>query len=286
MKTFFAIFVFVAFIWSCANTNLFSPNENEKNQQNLDGPSGNTVIEMQITGGFAGVNQQLLVDANRFVQFIDRRGQTGQIETVLSIEELNRLIALFIEKDFLHLHPQYFAPNVADAFNYRLIFHYNGARKQVDTDYLAAPPELRIIVDNLLNLTRPLNGLSLEFKTSAEQLRHGDQITLTLTATNRSDAPLTLQTGGQKFDFFAASIGTLSSRISSQSLLWNWANDKAFIAIVISETLQPGESRTYSAEWDGRSNKGDLLEGEFWLGGQLVARPGGYSALRRVVITK
>jgi hypothetical protein len=279
-------FIFAA-MWSCTNANLFSPNANEKTTGALDGPSGNTVIELQIGGGFAGVNQQLLIDANRYVQFIDRNGQAGQIETVLATEELNRLITLFVEQDFVHLESQYFDGRIADAFIYRTIYRYSGANKQVDTDYFAAPSELKIILDNLLKLTQSLDGLALEFTTSADQLRHGEKITLTLKATNRSVVPLTLQTGGQRFDFFATVPGKAgANRAAAESLVWNWAYDKAFIAIVISETLQPGESRTYSEEWDGRSNKGDLLAGEFWLGGRLVAQPGGYSALRRVIITK
>jgi len=289
MKKYPFLLLIAAFVWSCSNTTLFSPNEDEKNLQNLDGPSGQTIVEMQITGGFAGVEQQLLVDANRFVQFIDRRGQSGQIETVLTTEELNRLITVFVEKDFVHMKPQYIDPNVADAFNYRLIYRYGGANKQVETDYFGAPAELRAIVDHLLNLTKPLGGLALEFKTSAEQLKHGEKITLTLTATNRSAAPILLAfNSGQKYDFFAAppAAAGLINRVSAQSQVWNWANDKAFILVLSNETLQPGESRTYTAEWDGRNNKGELLEGEFAVGSRLVAQPGGYSALRKVVVTK
>jgi hypothetical protein len=267
---------------------MFTPNNDEKNQQNLDGPSGQTVVEMQITGGFAGVNQQLLIDANRYVQFIDNRGQSGQIETVLSTEEFNRLITVFVEQDFLHMESQYIDANVADAFLYRIVYRYSGASKQVETDYFGASPELRIIVDNLLNLTKPLGGLALEFKTSSEQLRHGEKITLTLTATNQNITPLTLlRRDGQEFDFFVTAVAAFAnSRASTQALQWNWANEKAFITVVTSETLQPGETRTYSAEWDGRNNQGDLLEGEFMVGARLVAQPGGYSPLRRVVVMK
>jgi len=287
MKNLIRLFFVAALFIGCNDASLFSPNNEEKLDSKLDGPSGQTIIEMQITGGFAGVNQQLLIDANRFVQFIDRRAPGGQIETVLTTEELNRLLKVFVEKDFVHMKPQYFDPNVADAFNYRVIYRYSGANKQVDTDYFGAPAELRVIVDHLLNLTKPLGGLTLEFKTSADQLRHGEKLTLALTATNRSATPITLQTGGQKYDFFAVAtaVAGLTSRVAAQSLLWNWAYDKAFIAIVIEETLQPGESRTHTAEWDGRSNQGELLEGEFMLGARLVAQPGGYSALRKVVVT-
>jgi len=290
MKNFILLLLTIAasFI-GCNNASLFSPTADAKLDGKLDGPSGQTIIEMQITGGFAGVSQQLLVDANRFVQFIDRRGQSGQIETVLTTEELNRLITVFVENDFIHLKPRYIDPNVADAFNYRLIYRYGGANKQVDTDYFGAPAELRVIVDHLLNLTKPLGGLALEFKTSAEQLKHGEKLTLTLVATNRGAAPILLAfNSGQKYDFFTVSTSAagLTNRVSAQSLLWNWANDKAFILVLSNETLQPGESRTYTAEWDGRNNKGELLEGEFALGSRLVAQPGGYSALRKVVVTK
>lgn len=288
MKKYSFILLIAAFFCSCNNTNLFSPNNDEKVQQNLDGPSGQTIIEMQITGGLAGVNQELLIDANRFVQFNDRRFPSGQIETVLTTEELNRLLKVFVEKDFVHLKPQYIDPNVADAFNYRVIYRYSGANKQVDTDYFGAPAELRVIVEQLLNLTKPLGGLTLEFKTSAEQLRHGEKLALTLTVANRSAAPITLAySSGQRYDFFAAAVGNSATyRISAQSQLWNWANDKAFIAVLMDETLQSGESRKFTAEWDGRNNRGELLEGEFALGARLVSQPGGYSATQRIVITK
>lgn len=288
MRKYSFILLLAAFVWSCNHSNLFSPNEDEKIQQNLDGPSGQTVIEMQITGGFAGVNQQLLIDANRFVQFLDHRGQSREIETVLSTEEFNRLITVFVEQDFLHMQSESIDPNVADAFLYRINYRYNGANKQVDTDYFGAPAELRIVVDNLLNLTKPLDGLALEFKTSAAQLRHGETLTLTLTATNHNTTPLRLlHANGQKYDFFVtAAAAFASNRASVQALQWNWAKDKYFAAVVIDETLQPGESRMYSAEWDGRSNQGDLLEGEFMVGARLVAQPGGYAALQKIVVKK
>lgn len=289
MKKYSFILLIAAVVWSCSNANLFSPNENAPQQQKLDGPSGQTIIEMQVTGGFAGVDQQLLIDANRFVQFVDRRFASGAIETVLTTEELNRLLTVFVEKDFVHMKPQYIDPQVADAFYYRIVYRYGGANKQVDTDYFGAPAELRVIVDHLLNLTKPLGGLALEFKTSAEQLQHGEKLTLTLTATNRSAAPIVLNySSGQKYDFFAAAatVAGANHRVGAPALLWNWAYDRAFTLILGNETLPPGETRTFTAEWDGRNNKGEWLEGEFALGARLVSQPGGYSMLRKVVVTK
>ncbi|MGH7601574.1 MAG: BsuPI-related putative proteinase inhibitor [bacterium] len=285
MKLSLLLVLSAAFVWSCDRANLFSPTSDEKNQNLVDEPSGQTVIEMQVTGGFAGVNEQLLIDANRFVRFSD---QSGQIETTLSTEEHSRLIALFIEKDFMHLNASYVDARIADAFQFRVVFRYSGSAKEVATDYFTAPAELKTLVDNLRGLIEGLRrqSLTLEIKTSAETLRHGETLTLTLTATNRHDAPITLQTGGQKFDFFALPGGVVTAPTRSSSVIWNWAHDKAFIAIVEAITFQPGESRTYTVEWDGRNNNGDLLEGEFWLGARLVACPGGYSPLRPVMVTK
>jgi hypothetical protein len=275
-----------AVVWSCDHASLFSPTPEEKNQLLVDEPSGQNVIEMYVTGGFAGVNEQLLIDANRFVRFID---QNGQIETALSAEIHSRLVALFVEKDFLHLKSSYVDGRIADAFHFRLVFRYSGSEKEVATDYFTAPLELKTLVDNLRNVIESLRrqSLTLEFKTSAEMLRHGEKLTLTLTATNRNASPVTLQTGGQKFDFFAMPGGAaVTAPTRSSSVLWNWAHGKFFIAIVETTTFQPGESRTYTVEWDGRNNNGDVLEGEFWLGARLVARPGGYSPLRRVTVMK
>lgn len=284
MKLSLLLILSAAFVWSCDHASLFSPSQDEKNQTLIDEPSGQTVIEMQVAGGIAGVNEQLLIDANRFVRFSD---QSGQIETVLSAEEHRRLVALFIEKDFLHLNSSYVDARIADAFYYRVIFRYSSSEKEVTTDYFTAPPELKTLVDNLRDLIEGLRrqSLTLELKPSAETLRHGETLTLTLTATNRNDEPVTLQTGGQKFDFFAMPGGAITAPTRS-AFAWNWAHDKVFIAIVEATTFQPGESRTFTVEWDGRNNNGDWVEGEFWLGARLVARPGGYSPLQRVEVIK
>jgi len=279
----YLFFLMAALVWSCSNANLFSPNDDENNQKQLTAES---VIEMQISGGFAGVNQQLLVDPNGAVSYIDFA--YGQREIKLAAEEINRLVALFIEKDFLHMQPEYVDPRVADAFQYQLTFKHGGATKRVATDYLSAPAELKALVDALRLVVDALidKSLVLEFKTSHEILRPGEKMTLTLTATNRSNAPITIQfSSGQQHDFFASSQTTPLSKFPP-AFVWNWAHDKAFILIFGVETFQPGESRTYAVEWDGRSNKGEALAGEFWLGARLVAQPGGYSAWRRVTIAK
>lgn len=282
MKTSLSFLLIAALLSGCNHSNLFSPNDDEKNRE----AAGQITIAMHISGGFAGVSRQLLIDNKRYARYADVQAPLRQIEVALAAEEYNKLIALFIEKDFLHMRPSYIDSRVADAFLYRILFRHGGAEKQVETDYISAPTDLRILVDKLLGVAETLknHSLSLEFKTSAETLRHGEKLTLTLVAANRGTSPLALEFRGQVFDFFATTPAAIVNSFPPTSFLWSWAYDKVFIQLVWSETLQPGESRAYSAEWDGRSNKGELLAGEFLLGARLASYPGGYTQLRRVVV--
>jgi hypothetical protein len=285
MKAFRLFFLIAAFLAGCSNSNLFAPTESEKNTDPFRGPSGQSTFEVQITGGVAGVSQQLVIDANRHVRYTDVHPQQ-QLETVIAAEEYNQLVTLFVEKDFLHMQSTYINAEVVDAFLYRILFRYGGVEKQVETDYFGAPPELRVLVDQLIRVIDTLlnKSLALKFKTSADTLRHGEKLTMTLIATNRSSNTLTLHfRSGQFYDFFATPLTPVLA-IYPPPVSWNWAYDKAFIQILQTIPLQPNESLTYSAEWDGRSNKGDLLIGTFLLGGRLVSIPGGYTPMRSIVV--
>ena len=67
-------------------------------------------------------------------------------------------------------------------------------------------------------------------------------VALTLTVTNPSSAPLTLEfSSGQQFDFRV--------RRSDGTVVWLWSADKLFTAMLTSRSLAPGETATYSAVW-------------------------------------
>jgi hypothetical protein len=283
MKPKLLFFSLALLVGGCNNSHLFSPSEQENKLDPLDGPSATAIIEMQVTGGFAGVTQQLQIFTNRYTQYIDL-SQTSQLASALSNEEYGELVALFVEKDFLHMQPSYLDPNIADAFYYRLTFRYSGTTKQVETDYLSAPSALQNLVDRLREVSDWLShSLKLELRVSTDTLHHGETLVSSLNAVNQSANPITLQfRDGQTYDFFAAIPATKPA--FPPSLVWNWAHDQYFIQVLRSETLKGGETLTYSIEWDGRSNNGELLVGEFWLGARLVSLPGGYTTLRRVVV--
>lgn len=281
----------IAFVMSgCGRSNLFEATENRQTESVFK-PSGETAIAMEVTGGLAGIYQNLTIDANGYARFVDaQRG--GQVAAALTAEEFGSLVTLFVKNDFLHLNDRYIQENTADAFNYDVYFNFAGSSKRVITDNLEAPENLRAVIARLTEVAEKLsnNALTLTLDLDREILQTGESVTLTLTAANNASQPLSLNTGGQKFDFFAFPAAALTLAPQMQLRLpepaWHWSFDKAFIAIVENMTLAPGEALHYSVTWDGKGNNGERLEGAYFIGAQLVASPGGTTALRELRIIK
>lgn len=281
-----------AFVMSgCGRGNLFEATEN-KQTDSVFKPSGETAIAMEITGGLAGIYQNLTIDANGYARFVDAQRGGGQIAAALTAEEFGSLVALFLQNDFLHLNDRYVQENTADAFNYDVYFNFAGSSKRVITDNLEAPANLRAVIARLTEAAEKLSAsaLTLELALDRELLQAGESVTLTLTAANNTSQPLPLNTGGQKFDFFAFPAAALTLAPQMQLQLpepaWHWSFEKAFIAIVENTTLAPGEALQYSVTWDGKGNNGEQLEGAYFIGAQLVASPGGMTALRELRIQR
>lgn len=274
----------------CGRSNLFEATEN-KQTDSVFKPSGETAIAMEVTGGLAGIYQNLTIDANGYARYVDsQRG--GQVAAALTAEEFGSLVTLFLQNDFLHLNDRYVQENTADAFNYDVYFNFAGSSKRVITDNLEAPANLRAVIARLTEAAEKLSAsaLTLELVLDRELLQAGESVTLTLTAANNTSQPLPLNTGGQKFDFFAFPAAALTLAPQMQLQLpepaWRWSFERAFIAIVEKTTLAPGEALQYSVTWDGKGNNGEQLEGAYFIGAQLVASPGGMTALRELRIQR
>lgn len=280
-----------AFVMSgCGRSNLFEATEN-KQTDSVFKPSGETAIAMEVTGGLAGIYQNLTIDANGYARFVDaQRG--GQIAAALTAEEFGSLVTLLLQNDFLHLNDRYVQENTADAFNYDVYFNFAGSSKRVITDNLEAPASLRAVIARLTEVAEKLSAsaLTLELALDRELLQAGESVTLILIAANNTSQPLPLNTGGQKFDFFAFPAVALTLAPQMQLQLpepaWRWSFERAFIAIVENATLAPGEALQYSVTWDGKGNNGEQLEGAYFIGAQLVASPGGMTTLRELRIQR
>ncbi|MHB8758165.1 MAG: BsuPI-related putative proteinase inhibitor [Bacillota bacterium] len=124
-----------------------------------------------------------------------------------------------------------------------------------------------------------ISGLNVVFTKDKKAYNAGDTAKFTLTMTNKSTAPITLEfNSGNIFDFTVAQDG---------QTLWQWSHDKLFIMVQVPMTLAPGEVRTYDAEWDMKNNDGLAVDpGTYgvkgWIAGHLQGgtaipeAPGGF----------
>lgn len=253
----------------------------------LRGSNGDPVITMLVTGGIAGVNQQLVVDSNGFISFADGLLDSPRYTNYLTAAEYADLQAKFLNNDFFRLRESYTAADVADAFYYDLTFRSHGLSHRVVTDYLSAPSNLREIIDALNAIIDKLTraGLQLTITSSTTTLRHGQTVKLSLAVKNLAAGPLTLHfRSGRIFDFFAAAQSSLAPYQPAK--VWSWAHDKAFSLALEQITLAAGETRSYDVEWDGRDNAGQLLKGDFVVGAELASVPGGSTRLLPLRITE
>ncbi len=83
-----------------------------------------------------------------------------------------------------------------------------------------------------------------------------DAVRLTLHVTNRSAEPIQLEfTSGQRFDFQVARMD--NGAVGEP--LWTWSADKSFLQALSTETLAPGGSLRYSAEWPAGGVTGNFI---------------------------
>jgi len=242
--------------------------------------SSDNLLVVDINGGIAGVVQRLAVSENGLASFVDYSRANAKWVVELSAAELNGLVELMLDNNFLGLNDQYIDPQVADAFLYTITFTNNNQNKTVVTDYFGAPDNLKRIVDGVQALVTRVtqNGLEFKLEVSRAQNSSAGKVDLKLTATNITDQTLTLRfRTGQIFEFYAYQP-VLETRVGlgvGDSLTWNWADDKAFIQVITALPLPAGESLSYQVTWDGRDNSGNALSGQVVLGAELLSAPGG-----------
>lgn len=241
-------------------------------------------LTLRVTGGFAGVNQKLIVRRSGIVSFAEDY-PWGVMRTIaLSADETEGLRTLILANRFFGLDSAYTEPEVDDAFLYTIRVVDNGRSKTVVTHNHHVPENLRRIVEALLELKQRVseNGLDFILELSRDTLSVGDSLVMRLSVTNVSDEALRLNfPSGQTFDFAVLDL----EGAGTEEVIWNWAYGRFFTQALRSVEFPASATERYEVVWDGRDNRGKSVQGRFVVRGELVSTPGGGANGKRVVIT-
>ena len=100
-----------------------------------------------------------------------------------------------------------------------------------------------------LSVERVESGLRVEASLPRPTYDAGQVVEVALTAVNTGGAPVSVTfTSGQRFD--------LVIRRPRGDAVWRWSHDKAFIQVIQTLTLQPGQSLSFKIPWDQTDYQG------------------------------
>lgn len=95
-------------------------------------------------------------------------------------------------------------------------------------------------------------ALNVELRIDEARADRNRPIRVDMVVTNRSNRPVTIPfRSGQRFDVEILQEG---------KMVWNWARDRSFTQALTSLTLDAGETAEFTARWNFRDNRGDLVE--------------------------
>lgn len=254
--------------------------------QNNDRNVAAKTLDVQITGGFAGVNWQLSVTEDGYAIYSDKHPSGLRWELQLSDDAFSQLKQMMSDNGIFDLENEYVSTDVADAFLYEITYRDAGNFKSVTTNNFDVPDDLSAIVAGIHRLISDIQGrvpgVGLKLRTS--EVPAGDSIVMTITVQNASDMQMTLKfSSGQIFDIEVESVSVEGSG-DTDSLVWYWANDMAFTLALWQMDLAVGESVSYEISWDGTDSDGTQLNGDFAISGILVSTPGGRSPAQSIKI--
>jgi len=262
--------------FACSLPGVFDDNTGAK----IPAQESKQLLKVNISGGLAGVSQELVVQSDGLVSFCDlfhypfNKSMRFEVDFGENIER--EIDSLITTNHFLDFADEYINTRIADSRFYEIIYTGQSASKTVITNNPDGPEDLVDILTAIHNFIRRVQEKApgVGFSLSRGQMRVGENIDLELTIGNSSASPMDLGFGSaQQFDFEAIKIDENGSEV----LLWNWAYDLGFLALVWSVRLEPGEQKTFGASWSGVGNNGNQLMGQVILRGILTARPGGVS---------
>ena len=277
---------------ACQRTNLFEAISPEAMINPIFGAAGEATIALEIVGNGQAVDRALSLAANGFVRYREARCFAGEMTSVLSSQEYGSYVALFLEKDFLHLAERYESSDAASPTRYRLTFKHGGSEKTVQTDSVNAPTSVQQILAHCAQHMATLRNtaLTLALATSRDTLVQGESVQFTFNVTNPHAHPVPLRKAEQLVEFFLAAPAQLAQQERSPGTrspyVWRESASASSIHANASFELAAGKQLEFSTVWNGRDSNGVLLEGTYWLAARLATIPGGISAWRAIHVAR
>lgn len=126
--------------------------------------------------------------------------------------------------------------------------------------------------------TNVQGNLRFTMEVGQPEYRAGEQVPMTFVVENTGPISQTLAfSSGQQFDFAVTANGRE---------IWRWSAGKAFIQMLTSITLAPGEKKTFTAAWPQKDNQGGQVKaGEYALEAFLTSQSAPKTAVGPVAVT-
>lgn len=276
--------------FGCERSNLFQPQTQEPLNNPIHGPSDEIVFALEVIGAQPNTARALSVATNGFVRYRDARYFLGEVTSALSPEELGKHVALFLEKDFLHLGERYESNTALAQNRYRLLFKHGSVEKSVQTDSVSAPASVQQLLTDCAQQMFEVrkNALQLALSVSRDTLTHGEEVQLTLSVTNPHAHAVQLQRGERFVEFFliAPQLNAGGEQQDNAPQLWQENLGTGQLQSNVSFSLAPQQQITTSTRWNGRNRNGALVEGTYWLAARLATLPGGVTAMHALHVQK
>lgn len=275
--------------FGCERSNLFDPTAREPVIPPIHGPSDEILIALEVTSDQPSATRALNIAANGFVRYADARYFGGEATSALAPAELGNYVALFLEKDFLHLADRYESHTDLVQTSYHIVFQHGGMKKSVRTDSVSAPASVQHLLARFARHMSDIrkNLLTLALSASHDTLTHGEHVQLTLKVTNAHPHMVPLLRGERFVEFFVVAseqrVNSLESRVSQ---VWGQSTSVGIVQANRVFSFAPQQQMQINTSWNGSNHNGVLLEGTYWLAARLATLPGGVTALRAIHVKK
>lgn len=285
----FSILLSLHVLFSGCDLKVLSSDE-QKN--NIDEQPTSVAAQLLVVqyGNEALGNQQTLVLLDDGELSLQEMNPVVSVTTTrLSQTQTSQIVELFVDQGFFEIEngPLDFA-SVSEPV-YSVDFYHDGEHNQVKGLESANPEPVQAIIDEVNLLIGQAREAAPKISLSVDRsdIVTGEKVELRLTITNSSSHLMRLNFSSSRlFDFMVRPVAAQNQSSDAPAEgNWQWSEDRYYSQVTSQIELEPGISRSYAVNWDGRDNNGVQLAGQFAIRAEVTSTPGGVSPEEVVNIT-